>query len=185
MKSQFTCWCSEPHKHTIMGQYRASTGPMLPPLDQYWASTGPYRHVYRALDLGVTYPFRSHSVLFWHSVGQHQSVCKLPSRTCLTVDLVLYSKNLLLRLPAWVAAFRLRIDRCLPTRFWPITMEWSFRSRIIICVMIYALINSVTCAFCSETITPLWLVSISLASTCQLSAEMRLPTLTPLVQTIN
>ena len=34
-------------KHAGMGQYRTSTGPMFPASDQYWPSTGPYRHVYR------------------------------------------------------------------------------------------------------------------------------------------
>jgi len=36
-----------PHKHVIMGQCRASTGPMLPASDQYWPGTGMYQHVYR------------------------------------------------------------------------------------------------------------------------------------------
>ena len=38
-----------PHKHAIMGQYRAITDPMLPASDQYWPGTGPYWHVYRVL----------------------------------------------------------------------------------------------------------------------------------------
>ena len=33
-------------KHAGMGQYRASTGPMLAASDQYWSGTGPLWHVY-------------------------------------------------------------------------------------------------------------------------------------------
>ena len=36
-----------PHKHAIMGQYRAITRLMLPATAQYWPGIGPYRHVYR------------------------------------------------------------------------------------------------------------------------------------------
>ena len=39
--------CTHPYKHAIMGQYRASTGPLLPESEQYWPDTAPYRHVYR------------------------------------------------------------------------------------------------------------------------------------------
>ena len=35
------------HKHVVMCQYRACTGPMLAASDQYRPGTGNYRHVYR------------------------------------------------------------------------------------------------------------------------------------------
>ena len=52
IKSEFCVFvkyslCTKPHKHAIMGQYLASTGPMLPASDQYWPGTGTYRHVYK------------------------------------------------------------------------------------------------------------------------------------------
>ena len=37
-KRSLTYACS--HKHAIMGQYRANTGPMLPASDQYRPGTG-------------------------------------------------------------------------------------------------------------------------------------------------
>ena len=44
-----------PHKHAIVCQYWASTGPMLTASAQYQPSTGTYRHVYRAVPFEIRF----------------------------------------------------------------------------------------------------------------------------------